>query len=141
MRGNFNSGKQFSRVWNEGLAAGSANAQGATFDCQNFRSVSAVVHMGAIAATAVTALKWQHSDASGSGWTDVEGSKVTVADDDDNQVVIMSYERVDKRYVRLAVERATANAAIRSATYIACLARDSLIAQPAGIHSVNQVEG
>lgn len=143
MRGNFNSGKRFERVFgaNPGLAAGSGNADGDVVDMQNFRSLTAMLALGGIAASAETSLVWLHSDSAGSGFTEVAGSEVPIADDDDNEVVIMTYERVDKRYARLRVKRATANAAVAGAVYISCLARDTLITQPADVHSVNQVEG
>ena len=45
-------------------------------------------------------------------WSDLEGSAITVADDDDNQLFACDVVRPQKRYVRAVVDRGTANATV-----------------------------
>ena len=143
MRGNFNEGKRFGRVF--GTSAGStgtnADLNGSHVDMQGFRSLSAVLAVGTLGSA--VKLRWEHSDTTTDGdFETVAGSVVDLAADDDNEIVIMSYERVEKRYVRLVFDRDGSNTShIAGAVYISHLARDTDIAQPTGVHSVNQVNG
>ena len=145
MRGNFNEGKRFERVFGAAAGVTSDNTvtnNGDQVDLQGFRSITAIVALGAQAAGSEASLKWQHRDSTTATWEDVPGSTVSIADDDDDQVIVMSYERSDSRYVRLAYTRdGSNNSAIGGAVYISHLARDTDIAQPADVHSVNQVNG
>lgn len=70
---------------------------------------------GTITSGAVTSCKVQQSSDSGGspdGFSDLEGSAVTVADDDDNQVVVIDVYRPTKRYLLGIIDRGTQNAVV-----------------------------
>ena len=95
------------------VAAGTSDVNGAVIDMQNFEGCLFAVAFGTITATAVTSIKAQQGDASNlSDATDLAGTAVTVADDDDNQVFYLDIYRPTKRYIRVVVDRGTANAVI-----------------------------
>lgn len=109
-------------------AAGSADVNGSALDMQGYEGVVAVVEMGTIAATAVTSLKWQQREMATATWADLAGTRFTIAADDD-ELFITELVRPVKRYVRLVVERATANAALRTALYIRYKPRNAPVSQ------------
>lgn len=97
------------------VAAGSADENGASVDMQNFEGVMFIFLAGTLTATQVTTLKAQQSsdDAVADAFADILGSQsAAMADDDDNQCIILDIWRPTERYVRPVVERATANAVI-----------------------------
>lgn len=99
-------------------AAGATNINGTTLDMQNFESVLMLVRFGTIALTAVTSIKAQQGDQSDlSDAADLAGTSQTVADTDDDKTFFIDLVKPQKRYVRLVVLRATANAVV-SAEYI-----------------------
>jgi hypothetical protein len=59
-------------------------------------------------------IKAQQSSDNGvaDGWSDLEGTAVAVADDDDNQIVGLDIYKPLKRYVRCVVDRGTQNAVV-----------------------------
>jgi hypothetical protein len=73
-----------------------------------------VVAFGAITATAVTSIKLQQSsdDGAGDAFADIAGTAVTVADDDDNKLVYLDIQHQTERYLRVVVDRGTANAVV-----------------------------
>ena len=98
--------------------AGQTDIEGATLDMAGFEGVLVKVLTGAITAGAVTGVVMQQSNASDmSGAETLAGPAITVADDDDNKVLVLDLYRPTKRYVRVHVDRATQNAAIAGATY------------------------
>ena len=100
-------------------AAGSTAVNGANVDMSDFEGVAAIVEFGAIVATAVTSIKWQQSDTTtDTDFSDLAGTEVTVADDEDGQYFVSELYRPTKRYVRAVVSRGTADATIRSAQYV-----------------------
>lgn len=100
-------------------AAGTADINGAIIDMQGFESVLMIVTFGAITATAVTSIKAQQGAAANlSDAADLEGTAQAVADDDDDKTFYIEITRPRERYVRLVVDRGTANAVVASATYI-----------------------
>lgn len=103
---------QFQRVMNA-VAAGTTDQNSTAVDMANFDRAAFVVAFGAITSGAVTSCKLQQGDASdGSDADDLAGTAISVADDDDNQIVILECERPQKRYVRCVVDRGTQNAVI-----------------------------
>jgi len=97
------------------VAAGSADENGASVDMQNFESVMFVAMLGTLTANQVTTMKAQQSsdDGSADAFADIAGSQTTaMADDDDNQCIILDIVKPRERYVRPVLERATANAVI-----------------------------
>ncbi len=114
-------------------AAGQTAINGAVLDMQGYEGVVAVVEMGTIAATAVTSIKWQQSDTT--DFSDLEGTGIDIADDDDNEIFVSELYKPTKRYVRVVVDRGTANAALRAATYIQYKARTAPVTQGTGVNS------
>ena len=100
-------------------AAGQTAINGAMVDMQGHEGVVAVVEMGTIASTAVTSIKWQQSDTTTSAdFSDLERTGLAIADDADDEIFVSELYKPTKRYVRIVVARATANAALRAATYV-----------------------
>lgn len=97
------------------VAAGSTDIEPSNgVDMQGFEGVTFLVAFGTITAGAVTGIRAQQSDDDGDsdGWSDLEGTAVAVADDDDNQVFYLDIFKPLKRYVRCVVDRATQNAVV-----------------------------
>ena len=100
-------------------AAGTTDINGTTLDMANYEGVLMVVRMGAITENAVTSIKAQQGAASNlSDAADLEGTSITIADNDDEQIFIIDLCKPTERYVRLVVDRGTANAVVASAEYI-----------------------
>lgn len=100
-------------------AAGTTDINGSILDMQNFDGVLATVRMGAITASAVTSIKMQQGDESDlSDAADLEGTGQSIADDDDDETFYIDLFKPTKRYVRLVVDRGTANAVVAAANYI-----------------------
>lgn len=100
------------RVMNA-VAAGTSDQNSSVIDMQGFDGVVFMAAFGTITSGAVTSIKVQQGADSGlSDAADLEGTSVTVADDDDNQVAIVEVYRPRERYVRLVVDRGTQNAVI-----------------------------
>ncbi|HYE94459.1 MAG TPA: hypothetical protein VEA38_25725, partial [Terriglobales bacterium] len=95
--------------------AGAANTTDLTsesVDTLGFDGVRFLVGFGAITAGAVTSVKAQQSTADGSGQSDLAGSSQSVADTDDNKVVIIDIYRPQERYVNTVIDRGTQNAVV-----------------------------
>ena len=93
-------------------AAGTSDINGSIIDMQGFDSVTFIVGFGTITASAVTSIKAQQDSASNmASAADLKGTAITVADDDDNQIVALEIEPTE-RYVRVVVARATQNAVV-----------------------------
>jgi hypothetical protein len=100
-------------------ASASADRNGDVFDSLGFEGVAMVVKFAAIAAGAVTSIKAQQGLASNlSDAADLEGTKITVADDDDNQIFVIDIVKPKERYLRLVVDKDAANATAEMAFYI-----------------------
>lgn len=100
-------------------AAGVTTINGTTLDMQNYEGVLIVVTMGAILATAVTSIKAQQGAAANlSDAADLLGSGQAIAVADAEKVFYIDLFRPTKRYVRVVVLRATANATVASVEYI-----------------------
>lgn len=100
-------------------AAGTSDINGTTLDMQGFDGVMVIVRMGTITANAVTSIKMQQDTDSGAGtMADLEGTSITVADNDDDQIFVIDLYKPRERYVRVVVDRGTQNAVVASAEYI-----------------------
>ena len=116
-------------------AAGQTAINGANLDMQGYEGAVAIIEMGTIAATAVTSIKWQQSDTTSADFSDLEGTGIDIADDDDDKIFVSELYKPTKRYVRIVVARATANAALRAATYIQYKPREAPVSQGTGVNS------
>ena len=133
---NMLSGKTFAvAVASGSRGGGTANLNGAGFDCQKYRSLAAMVEWGTIAATAVTSLHWQGS-ADGTTWHNLKGTKVNVAHDADGEITVTGLDQPVDRYNRLVVARGTANAALLTALYMAGWSRDTDVVQDGDVADV-----
>jgi hypothetical protein len=93
-------------------AAGTSAINSDTVDTLGYKNVAFITTVGAIVTGATTSIKLEHDDASGMGTVaDVSGKSIAIADDDDNQSFLLSYN-VEKRYVRCTVSRADQNATV-----------------------------
>jgi len=86
-------------------------------DMQGFEGCLFIVEMGTITSSAVTSIKVQQS-ADDSSYADLEGTSVTIADDDDNQIFYIDVIKPSDRYLKLIVDRGTANAVVDGITAI-----------------------
>lgn len=101
------------RVSNAAVAA-TTDIECTGVNTAGFDAVKFYTLFGAITGSAVTSVKLQQSsdDGSSDAYSDLEGSSVTVADDDDNQVVVHDCIRPAKQYVRVVIDRGTQNAVV-----------------------------
>lgn len=103
----------------DATVAGTSDVNGATIDMKGFEAVCFVVLFGTITATAVTSIKVQQGAASDlSDAADLTGTSVSVAADDDDQVAYVEVVKPRERYVRVVVDRGTANAVLDGAIAI-----------------------
>ncbi len=97
------------------IAAGVSNQVSSILDTAGFMGARLEVAMGAIAATAVTSIKVQDGNAANlSDAADLAGSGIAIVAGgaDDNAVFIVDIYRPVKRYLRVSILRATANATV-----------------------------
>lgn len=114
------------------LAASAAvDRNGASLDMAGFEGVMMVVKFADIAAGAATTIKAQQSDDNGvaDDWSDLAGTGIAVAADDDNQVFIIDLVKPTKRWVRVVVDKDAANATNECALYLQYGPRDLPVAQ------------
>ncbi len=83
-------------------------------DMQNFEGCLFIAALGTIVAGAATSIEVHQSsdDGSADAYTALLGSKVTIADDDDDKVFWVDVWRPRERYIKLIVNRATQNATL-----------------------------
>lgn len=94
------------------VAAGATDVTSTAIDTQGYEGLRLILGFGAITSGAVTSVKAKQCDTSGGSYADLEGSSVTVADDDDNQIVTIDIYRPRERYIKLFTARATQNSVI-----------------------------
>ncbi len=120
----------------EGVA-GVTDIEGDAVDMTDGESVEHVIIFGAITAAAVTSIKLQQGDVlSGDDITDASdllGTAITIADDDDGKIFRLEVIKPLKRYVRILVDRATQNAVVAAAISIKTGARKLSITQHADV--------
>lgn len=97
-----------------GVVAGTTLQTGSAVDMAGWEGVKFYYQFGAITAGAVTSCKVQQSsdDGAADAYADLLGSSVTVADDDDGQVVVIDIKRPKERYLKPLISRGTQNAVI-----------------------------
>jgi hypothetical protein len=126
-------------------AAGTTDIEGTVIDTQGFQGVAFLVRMGAMTTGAVTSIKAQQGAASdGSDAADLAGTAQAVAVADAGEVFIVDILRPTERYVRLYVDRDTANAVVASAEAILYGPSDAPVTQPTGVNAeafVSPAEG
>lgn len=88
-----------------------------TADCDG---VVFVAHLGDVTTGSVLGLAVDDSEASGSGWDDLENPLAFTAgaSDADNKLLILDVYKPEKRYLRARLTRTTANAVVNGITAI-----------------------
>ena len=107
---NISRGIKFTPVL-DAVAAGTSDQNSSSVDMTSFDACTFAIGFGAITASAVTSVKLQGSDDD-SAWSDLAGTAVSVADSDDNKMVLAEINQPQQRYVRCVVDRGTQNAVI-----------------------------
>jgi hypothetical protein len=107
---NLSRGIKSTRIENSAVA-GTSTLTSDAVDMAGFRGARFVAAFGTITTSAVTSVKLQQSSDDGvaDSYGDIEGSDVTVADDDDNQLVVIDIYNPQKRYLKCIILRATQN--------------------------------
>lgn len=90
-------------------AAGQTAINSDAVDMEGFEGVVFLVTANAITATGVQSINAAQGDSSGGAFDDLEGSGITVADDDDGQAFFIDVFRPQDQFVRLEIARATAD--------------------------------
>jgi hypothetical protein len=97
------------------VAAGTTDITSTFVDTAGFEGVCFVVELGAITGGAVTSAKLIGSAlADGSNPYDLAATAQTIADTDDNKIVLLDLYQSRDRYVGVLVDRGTANAVVDS---------------------------
>ena len=107
---NISRGVKFTRVL-DAVAAGTSDQNSSSVDMKSYDAVTFCVGFGAITASAVTSIKVQGSDDD-SSFSDLAGTAITVADSDDNKIVLAEINCPQQRYIRVVVDRGTQNSVI-----------------------------
>ena len=109
---NISKGAKLTRVSNA-VAAGTSDVTCSTIDTQGYDSCVFIAAFGTLTAGAVTSVKAQQGAASDmSDAADLEGTGITIADSDDNGLVMLEITSPRERYIRCIIDRGTANAVV-----------------------------
>ncbi len=99
--------------------SGTAARDGATLDMLGYDGVLAIMTCAAIAGSAAGDIHFETATDSGfSGGTDLLGTKIAVADDDDDEIFVAELNKPLERYVRAVVTKNAAQAQAESVLYI-----------------------
>jgi hypothetical protein len=95
------------------VVAGTSALTSDIVDTAGYDGVRFILMLGTITSGAVTSSKLQQNDANTtSGMADLVGSSITIADTDDNKMVIHQIWRPQERYLQMVISRGTQNAVI-----------------------------
>ena len=111
---NLATGIKVTRVQN-GAVAATSDLNGSSVNMTGFEGVLFIALLGTLSATQVTSLKAQMSsdDGGSDAFTDILGTDSgDMADDDDDQVIVLDIYRPVERYVRPVLLRGTGNAVV-----------------------------
>jgi len=99
--------------------SGTADRNGATVDTHGYEGVLIIVKTAAIAAGGVNSIKAQQAAISDfSDGADLLGSRISIADDDDNQSFVIDLVKPQERYVRVVIDKDGTNAMAEMAWYV-----------------------
>lgn len=90
-------------------ASGTSSRDGTSVDMQNWEGVMFICKHATIASSASGDLHLETS-SDDSSFNDLEGTKIAVADDDDDEVFVLDLFRPQERYVRPVVTKDGSNA-------------------------------
>jgi hypothetical protein len=137
---NLNYGKR-TRVVNA-TAAGTTAINGSGIDMQDFDTVIFECAMGTLTATQVTSIKAQGSNDNGGAdaYADITGMvTANAADADSNKLLLLEVNRPQKRWIRVVVNRGTANAVIDGVIAIQMGAKKAPVTQDATTVSATKI--
>lgn len=122
------------------VVAGTSDVECSSVDMAGYEYVSFLAAFGTITTNAVTSVKIQQSSDDGvaDGWSDLEGTGLTVADSYDSKCVMAEVRRPTKRYVRCVVDRGTQNAVVDLVLAFQYGATESPATQPASVAADEQ---
>lgn len=90
-------------------SAGTGAVNSTAIDMRGYQGVAFLVVPGAIVSGATTSMNVAQDDASNGSFTDLTGTGIAIAADDDNQLFITEIFQPSKRYVRVELARAAQN--------------------------------
>lgn len=93
-------------------SAGTSDLTSEAVDTKGFEGARFICGFGTITSGAVTSTKAQQCDTTGGSYADLEGTSQTVADTDDNKVVITEIFRPREQFLKHVVDRGTQNAVV-----------------------------
>jgi len=104
-------------------------------DMAGFDGCLFLILWGAITAGGVQSAEVHSSEDDGfsDAYAALEGTKVTVADDDDNKVTYLDILNPPERYLKCIVNRATQNSAVDGIVAIQYRGRSAPVTQPASV--------
>lgn len=109
---NLSKDAKVTRIMN-GVVAGTSDQTSAVLDMDGFESVEFIALFGALSTGAVTSIKLQQGAlADMSDAADLEGTKLSIAESDDDKVLITELIKPKERYLQVVVDRGTGNAVI-----------------------------
>ena len=115
-------------------ASGTATVNGSTLDMKEYDGMVVVVKLATVAAGATTSIKLQQGSASDlSDASDLAGSSVSIAADDDNEIKYLELRGPRERYVRVVLVKDGSNAVGASAVYLQYRAKELPVSQPTGV--------
>jgi hypothetical protein len=112
------------------LAAGTTDVNSSALDLLGDFNCNIVIDLGAVTATGTGTFKLQRSD-NGTTWADITGASYAWTDADTNKTVTLCVSQVTHRYVRVAIDRNTANTVI-SGIKAYCAPRSQAVTQATG---------
>lgn len=123
-------------------AAGQTAVDSACVDMANFDGVVFLGLLGAITTGAVVSMKAQAcSDVGGSNPTDLAGTAVAIADDQDNKIARLEIYRPQQQFVRATISRATQNAVVDAIIAILFKGRVAPVVQDATLIATSKILG
>ena len=92
-------------------AAGTTAVNSTGIDMAGYDGILFLVNAGAITASGVQSINAAESTAVGGTYADLVGTKVAIADDDDDELFWIDVSRPKLQFIRLEIARATQNSA------------------------------
>lgn len=117
-------------------AAGTSNLLSTALDMKGYDSVMFVISWGTITSGGVQSAYVTSADSAGGTYTahDLTGSRVTVADTDDDLLTVINVVRPSREFLKVGIFRATQNAVVESIVAYQYRGRhDGPITQPASV--------
>lgn len=130
---------QFQRVSNA-VAAGQTTITSSAVDMSGFEGCCFQILFGTITTAGVQSIKIQQSsdDGSSDAYSDLEGTSITVADDQDNLVFLAEVSKPLKRYLKCIISRATQNSVVDGIVAIKYGPRTQPVVQGATVGALSE---